>query len=293
MDETTARFPGLGAVASLLEKAGFDEAEQSPRIAIVAGSGMSGIGEELAGRVDLEYEKIEGMGTAGVAGHAGRWMVGTLAGAPVHFLAGRRHYYEGASSSEIIHATRLLAALGVRLIILTNAAGALSPRLGVGDLMMIRDQINLSFRNPLVGKNDEKLGPRFPDLCDAFDPAAQAIVRKQTQKAGIALGEGVYAQVAGPNYETRSEIEMLRRLGAHAVGMSTVPEVLAARHAGMRVLAFSIITNVGLGKGAERSITSHEEVLAVAAQGRENMVRLFEAALPSLVRVAGSPAYAR
>jgi purine-nucleoside phosphorylase len=293
MDESPRQFPGLAAVSSLLEKADFGVPNKAPRVALVAGSGMSGIGDMIDGGVDLSFSEIEGLGSASVAGHAGRWRVGALAGAPVHFLAGRRHYYEGATSAEIIHSTRLLAALGVRLIVLTNAAGSLAARLRAGDIMMIRDQINLSFRNPLLGPNDESRGPRFPDLSDAFDPAAQAIVRKRSQKAGIALEEGVYAQVLGPNYETRSEIEMLRRLGAHAVGMSTVPEVLAARHARMRVLAFSLITNLGLGRGVERGVTSHEEVLAVADRGRERMLRLFETILPSLERLAHSPAYAR
>lgn len=286
--------PGPAPVLlDLLAEAGLNDEENTPRIAIVAGSGMSATGEKLEGAAGRNFDELEGLGPASIAGHAGRWIVGRLEGTPVHFLAGRRHYYEGVESSTVVHAVRLLATLGVRLVVLTNAAGGLSPHLKPGDLMMIHDQINFSFRNPLLGPNDDHLGPRFPDMCDAFDPAARAIVRKRAQKSGVALEEGVYAQVLGPNYETTAEIDMLRRLGAHAVGMSTVPEVLAARHAGMRVLAFSVITNQCLGTDAERETTSHDEVLRVADRGREKLERLFQAALPSLGRVAHSPVFKR
>lgn len=293
MNDASRTFPPPQSLASLVASAGLKNEEDTPRLAIVAGSGMSAAEDMIKGAASIGFDEIEGLGSASVAGHAGRWTVGRLAGTPVHFLAGRRHYYEGVESATVIQAVRMLASLGVRLVILTNAAGGLSPNLKPGDLMMIHDQINFSFRNPLIGPNDDHLGPRFPDMCDAFEPAARAIVRKRTQKAGLALQEGVYAQVLGPNYETAAEIDMLRRLGAHAVGMSTVPEVLAARHAGMRVLAFSLITNQCLGKGPDRGATSHAEVLQVAERGREKLERLLEVTLPSLERVAHSPVFKR
>lgn len=293
MTETAHARSAPPSLASLLRDTGLNGEENRPRVALVAGSGMSATADRIEGGASIGFGEIEGLGSASVAGHEGRWFAGRLAGTPVHFLAGRRHYYEGVDSATVVHAIRMLASLGVRLVILTNAAGGLSPHLKPGDLMMIHDQINLSFRHPLIGPNDDHLGPRFPDMCDAFDPAARAIVRKRAQKAGIPLEEGVYAQVLGPNYETPAEIDLLRRVGAHAVGMSTVPEVLAARHAGMRVLAFSMITNSCLGKGPEREATSHAEVLQVAGQGRARLERLFEATLPSLERVAHSPVFKR
>lgn len=291
MDKALSPLPGQRQILSLLEKSAFPAPDQKPRIGIIAGSGMSRIGDIMESGVQLEFEEIDGLGSAQVAGHAGHWAIGSMAGVPIHFVAGRRHYYEGASSGEVIHATRLLSALGVRLLILTNAAGGLTDPLRPGDIMMLGDLINLSFRNSLVGPHDDPAASRLPSLADAFDPAARAIVRKRTQAAGIPLREGVYAQVLGPNYETRSEIEMLRRLGADAVGMSTVPEVLAARQAGMRVVAFSLVTNIGLGRGGVRRITSHGEVLEAADVGCAKMISMFETILPPLQRLSGSPAY--
>lgn len=293
MQENPIEFePGLFRLNGLLERAGLGGAEAAPRIGIVAGSGMGALAERAQGAAGLDFGEIDGLGDAGVEGHAGRWVVGRVAGTPVHVVSGRRHLYEGVDGATAVRAVRLMAALGVRLLILTNAAGGLSPRLRVGDLMLIVDQINFSFRNPLVGPNREELGPRFPDMSEPYDRAAQAFVRRAAQQREIVLREGVYAQMLGPTYETTAEIAMLRRLGAHAVGMSTVPETLAARHAGMRVVGLSLITNDCLGReGAEGAKTTHEEVLRVAAAGREKMIGLLEAALPALGRLTHSPSY--
>lgn len=280
---------GLKRLNALLEGAALADTA-APRIAIIAGSGLSAIAEGMESASSLGFAEIPGLGEAEVAGHAGRWIVGRFAGTAVHFLAGRRHLYEGVDPRAAVHSIRYLAALGVRLVVLTNAAGGLSPRLRPGDLMLIQDHVNFSFRNPLRGPNDDSLGSRFPDLCDAYDPAARAIVRVRAIKAGLDLKEGAYAQMLGPAYETAAEIALLRRLGAHAVGMSTVPETLAARHAGLRVIGISMITNDCLHKG-EGGATTHEEVLNVAAAGKERLARLLGAVLPSLGRVAESPAF--
>lgn len=289
MGETADRGIGLKRLGALMERAGL-AGDAAPRIGIVAGSGLGAIGEGLEGAVSGEFGEIPGLGEAAVPGHAGRWIVGRLAGTPVHFLAGRRHVYEGIEPRAAVESIRYLAGLGARLVILTNAAGGLSPHLRPGDLMLIHDHLNLAFRNPLLGPNDDALGPRFPDLCEAYDPAARAIVRVRSVKSGLELKEGIYAQMQGPAYETAAEIAMLRRLGAHAVGMSTVPETLAARHAGLRVIGISMITNDCLHK-EDGPVTTHEEVLSVAATGRERLARLLEAALPSLGRVAESPVF--
>jgi purine-nucleoside phosphorylase len=288
-DMAAADVERLGA---LLDEAGLAEPSSQPRIGIVGGSGLSGVAEEMEGCASLGFGELAGLGAGQVEGHAGKWIVGRLGGTPVHFLAGRRHLYEGIEPAAAIGGIRLLAQLGTRLVILTNAAGGLSPKFSAGDLMLIRDQIIFSFRNPLIGPNSEEIGPRFPDMSEPYDGAAQAFVRKAAQRAGVRLQEGVYAQLLGPTYESRAEIAMLRRLGAHAVGMSTAPETLAARHAGLRVIGISLITNECLVDGSPPAATTHEEVLQVAGEARERLVRLLAEALPGLARLTLSPVYA-
>lgn len=278
----------------LLSNAGLDGEDAAPRIGLIAGSGMSGLATALSNSASLDLCAIEGNSPAPVAGHAGTWSAGLWAGTPIHLVAGRHHYYEGIEPARAMSTARWMANLGVRLVILTNAAGGLAPTFKPGELMLIRDHLNLSFRSPLAGPNEDKIGPRFPDLSAAYDPAAQAMVRKAAHRAGVRLHEGVYAQVAGPNFETPAEIRMLRRLGAHAVGMSTIPEVLAARHAGVKVVGLSLITNDCLRKGiGPDGMASHEEVLRVADSAQTRLRNLLESALPTLNRLTNSPAFGR
>jgi len=262
-----------------------------PRIGIVLGSGLADALSDLEPASTFGFDRLPSIGSPGVAGHSGKWVVGTLAGVPLHIAAGRRHAYEGAELSAAVEPVWLMAALGVRLIILTNAAGGLNSAFDAGDLMLIRDQINLSFRNPLVGANDDDLGPRFPDMSEPFDPAAQAFMHRAALDQGIDLKEGVYSGVLGPNFETSSEIRMLRRLGADAVGMSTVSEVIAARHAGLRVLGLSLITNVCSAVPTAKAETTHAEVLETGRNAAERVGRLFADALPGLGRLVESPMF--
>lgn len=271
-----------------LDESGMDSV---PRLAVIAGSGLGGFVDAVDSFAAIPFDEIPGLASGQVAGHASKWILGQAAGAPVHVLAGRRHLYEGIAPAETIHAVRILALLGVRLLVISNAAGGLSKKLFTSDLMLIRDHINLQFRNPLVGANLDELGPRFPDMSEPYDPAASAMVRRAAHAEKITLKEGVYAGLAGPSYETPAEIGFLRRLRADAVGMSTVPEVIAARHAGMRVLGISLITNSHVNRPAGGKL-SHEEVLEAGRAGQERFTRLLMATLPRLEKLTGSPVYA-
>jgi purine-nucleoside phosphorylase len=216
------------------------------------------------------------------AGHAGRLVLGRLAGRAVAALAGRCHLYEGYSAAQVTFPIRVLAALGVRTLIATNAAGGIHPELQSGDLMLIADHINFTGTNPLVGPNDEALGPRFPDMSQAYDPALRALAEACAGAEQIPLRRGVYAGVLGPSYETPAEVEMLARWGADAVGMSTVAEVIVARHAGLRVLGIAAITNA-IGRGpAPGGPLTHEEVLAAARAAEPRLVRLVRRILRDL-----------
>jgi purine-nucleoside phosphorylase len=243
----------------------------SPQVAIILGSGMGDL--DLGPVADrIPYAAIPGFPRPGVAGHAGL----LAASGRAVVLSGRAHYYEGRSMDEVIRPVRVLARLGVRTLVVTNAAGAVNRAYRPGDLMLIRDHLNLMGVHPLRG------GPRFVDLTEAYDPALRAIARSAARRVRIRLREGVYAAMPGPSYETPAEIRMLRALGADAVGMSTVPETIAAREAGVRVLGISLVTNFGAGMharrrpgggGAKRPV-SHEEVLETSAKARGRMERL-------------------
>ncbi len=223
-----------------------------PRIAVVLGSGL---GDVLRfDGISIPYASIPCFPRPRVAGHDGILEVGEIA-----VLRGRCHYYEGHPMEDVVRPVRVLAELGVEILVLTNAAGAVSPGFRPGELMLIEDHLNLMGANPLRGTNLDSIGPRFPDLSAAYDPQLRSILIGAAKSARVRLRRGVYAALAGPSYETPAEIRMLRRLGADAIGMSTVPEVIAARHAGIRVAAISCITN--LGAGISRGPLSHEEVL--------------------------------
>jgi purine-nucleoside phosphorylase len=246
--------------------------ELRPVVGMVLGSGLGALADRLGGAVSIPYEEIPEFPAVSVAGHAGRLVVGTLGGVPVAAMQGRVHAYEGWSAEDLTFGVRLLAATGVRALLLTNAAGAVHPGLAPGDLVRITDQLNLTGLNPLTGRNDERIGPRFPDMSQPYDPQLGALLDASAARLGIPLGTGVYAGVAGPSYETPAEIRMLRILGADLVGMSTVLEVIAARHAGIRVAAVSLVTNLAAGLAGKP--LSHAEVLAAGEGARDRVTRL-------------------
>jgi purine-nucleoside phosphorylase len=246
----------------------------APRVALVLGSGLAGLADAFEQPASLAYAAIAGMGEASVAGHPGRLVFGRLEGADVVAMQGRLHAYEGHPLSKVVLGVRLMARLGASALIVTNAAGALDPALPAGSLLCIADHINLTGQNCLVGANPSAFGPRFPDLSDAYDPDLRELAQHAARAAGVPLFEGVYAGVLGPSYETPAEVRMLRLLGASAVGMSTVQEVIAARHMGVRVLGISCLTNLAAGL-ADQPL-SHAEV--------ERSARASSAALASIVR---------
>jgi len=241
-----------------------------PRIGVVLGSGLGAFGDTLSGLVKVPYTEIPHLPRSTVAGHAGNLCLGSVGSAPVACLQGRVHLYEGHEPARVTFGVRLLAALGCRAVVLTNAAGGIASELSPGDLMLIVDHLNLTAKNPLIGSNDDALGTRFPDLSQAYDLAICDAARRAAKERGVTLREGVYACLLGPTYETPAEIRMLRTLGADAVGMSTVPEVIALRHGGIRVGAMSCITN--LAAGISPTPLDHSEVEAIAKQTRETFV---------------------
>jgi purine-nucleoside phosphorylase len=239
---------------------------ERPRVGVVLGSGLGGFADELAGITRLPYADIPAMPRSQVIGHAGNLCVGNVGGVPVACLQGRAHVYEGNSQSQAVFGVRVLAALGCRMVLLTNAAGGIHPTFEPGDLMLITDHLNLMGDNPLRGPSYGE-GPRFPDLSQAYDVALQGFARDAARASGVTLREGVYAALLGPSYETPAEIRMLRTLGADAVGMSTVPEVIALRQLGVRVGAMSCITNLAAGLSAQ--LLDHSEVEATAGRSRK------------------------
>jgi purine-nucleoside phosphorylase len=253
-----------------------------PSLGLVLGSGLGGVVELLDAepRVRIAFREIPSVPGAGVEGHAGELVGGVAHGTPCLVLAGRAHAYEGYSQRQITILLRACISLGLETVVLTNAAGGIDPAFEPGEVMLIADTINLSGDNPLSGPNLDRLGPRFPAMVDAFDPALRAAARAAAERIGMTLREGVYLMLAGPSYETRAELRMLRLLGADAVGMSTVPEVLVARHAGLRVLGFSLITNKAT-EDVEEGAT-HEEVMEMGRVGGQRLTELLRVLLPEL-----------
>lgn len=254
----------------------------APSLAIVLGSGLGGVVELLDAepRIVIPYGEIPHIPVATVEGHASLLVAGVAAGIPVLLLSGRAHAYEGWSQRQPTVLLRACLSLGVTTLVVTNAAGGINPAYEAGDVMLIADIINLSGDNPLAGPNLDRLGPRFVSMTDALDANLRARARAAAERAGVTLREGVYLMVIGPSYETRAELRMLRTLGADAVGMSTVPEVLVARHAGARVLGFSLVTNKATPE-MEGEVT-HEEVLAMGPIGAARLMPLLRELLPEL-----------
>ena len=222
-----------------------------PEIAVILGTGLGGLGREIAVEVEVSYQDIPGFPLSTVESHAGKLLLGTLEGRAVVAMSGRFHCYEGYTATQAAFPVWVLKALGAGTLLVSNACGGMHPLWSPGDLMLIADHINLLGDNPLVGRNDEGLGPRFPDMSEPYDPALRVLARQVALEQGIPLREGVFVAVTGPNLETRAEYRFLRAIGADVVGMSTVPEVIAARHAGMRVLGVSIITDACLPDALE------------------------------------------
>lgn len=233
-----------------------------PQIGLVLGSGLGVLAEEVQDAVKVPYGEIAHFPVSTVEGHAGQFVFGRFADKEVAVMQGRFHYYEGYSLEQVTFPVRVMKKLGIDTIVVTNAAGGINPDWEPGDLMLIRDHINLTGQNPLIGPNEAELGPRFPDMSDAYNRELRETAKRVAERVGIRLREGVYVGLAGPSYETPAEIRMLRMLGGDAVGMSTVPEVIAAKHMGMKVLGISCISNMAAGI-LDRPL-SHDEVMETA-----------------------------
>jgi xanthosine phosphorylase len=251
-----------------------------PRLGLVLGSGLGGFAETIEGPVVIDYADLPGFPRPSVAGHAGRLLLGRAHGVDIAVLQGRVHVYEGRGMAAVLAPVRTLKLLGAEILLLTNAAGSLDPTVGPGRLVAIADHINFMPGNPLIGPNDDRFGPRFPSLRDAYDPALRRGLRQAADAAGIALSEGVYLACSGPSFETPAEIRAFRILGADLVGMSTVPEAIAARHCGLRVAAVSVITNLAEGLGDEA--LSHTHTLAMAERAAADLGRLIAGFLEGL-----------
>lgn len=253
-----------------------------PRAALVLGSGLGGFAAEVEDATKIPYADIPGWPRSTAVGHAGELVLGTVSGVPVAVLSGRVHLYEGYTAQQVAFATRVMGKIGVKSILFTNAAGGLNLSHGQGSLVLIRDHINLMGENPCLGPNDDTLGPRFFDMTDAYSAELRSRILSKARELGIPLHEGVYLGLKGPNFETPAEIRFFERIGADLVGMSTVPEVLAATHMGLRCAAISCVTNLAAGISAEK--LSHEEVLETGRRVRGTFVRLLKAILPEVAR---------
>lgn len=260
-------FSKAREATTYIEEQGVEKVE----VGLILGSGLGELADEIENPIVIPYEKIPSFPVSTVEGHAGQLVYGMLGGKHVLALQGRFHYYEGYSMDEVTFPVRVMSMLGTESIIVTNAAGGVNERFTPGDLMLITDHINSFGTNPLIGPNDDKFGPRFPDLTQAYDLDYQKLVKDVAADLNLSLQEGVYYGTTGPTYETPSEVRMIQTVGGDAVGMSTVPEVIVARHAGMRVVGISCISNLAAGMGEE---LNHEDVIAVTTKIRSSFKQL-------------------
>lgn len=244
----------------------------APRLAIVLGSGLGAVADAVDDALAIAYDELPGFPVGGVAGHHGRLVLGCLGPTPVAVLQGRAHLYEGFDSRALAVPVRTMRALGAQALLLTNAAGSLRADVGPGRLVALSDHINMMGVNPLIGPNDETIGPRFVGMDDVYDPGLRSLLAAGARALGVALEEGVYLAVSGPSFETPAEIRAFARLGADLVGMSTVPEAIVARHCGLRVAAVSCVTNLAAGM-SDQPLT-HEHTLAGARRGADDLRRL-------------------
>jgi purine-nucleoside phosphorylase len=278
--ETTSRpgveFVRAEAAAKFIQK----KTKLRPKIALVLGSGLGGFADEFTNPVRIPYAKIPDFPRSTAIGHAGQLVLGTVESVDVVGMQGRVHLYEGYSAKDVAFPIRVFARMGVKAVILTNAAGGIKKDFTQGRLVVISDHINLQGANPLMGPNDEHLGVRFPDMSRAYDKKFRDLTLAEGRLLGINLGEGVYAALAGPSYETPAEIRYLRSIGADLVGMSTVPEVIAARHSGIRVLGISCVTNAAAGVLDQP--LDHREVLETAERIKGQFIGLLRAVIPDI-----------
>ncbi|HEX2249404.1 MAG TPA: purine-nucleoside phosphorylase [Gemmatimonadales bacterium] len=261
-------YDRIEAAAAVVRKA----APAVPEIGIILGTGLGGLANEIAVDASVPYEQIPGFPLSTVESHAGRLLIGRLGRRDVIAMQGRFHRYEGYSLAEVTFPVRVMRALGARVLVVSNACGGMHPLWNPGDLVLLSDHINLLGDNPLIGYNDERLGPRFPDMSAPYDPELRALARTVARELGIALREGVYVAVPGPNLETRAEYRMLRGMGADVVGMSTVPEVIVATHSGMRTVGLSIITDQCLPDALEP--TDITRIIETARRAEPSLTRL-------------------
>ena len=251
-----------------------------PETAIVLGSGLGDFSDTLLDAIATPYADLPNWPPSSVIGHAGRLVVGTVAGRRIAALSGRVHYYEGHDLATVVFATRVMARLGVRRLILTNAAGGINTAFAQGALMIIDDHINMLGGNPLVGPNDDRFGPRFPDMSEVYSARLRTVADEAARARGVAVSHGIYVAVHGPSYETPAEIRFFRKMGADAIGMSTVPEAIAARHMGLEVLGISCISNAAAGVLPKP--IDHQEVLATMQRVRNSFVSLLEGIIERL-----------
>jgi len=251
-----------------------------PKLAVVLGSGLGAFADELAERTEIAYADIPSWPVSTCVGHAGKLVVGKMEGLEVAVMSGRVHLYEGWTPAQVTFGVRVLGTFGVRGIVFTNAAGGINLSLSRGGLLLISDHINLQGSNPLAGANLDALGPRFPDMSQAYSKCYREVAHAVAKELGITLAEGVYAAVLGPSYETPAEIRYLRTIGADVVGMSTAPEAIVANHMGIRVLGISCVTNMAAGILPQK--ISHEEVLETGLMVRDTLVKFLKALLPRL-----------
>jgi purine-nucleoside phosphorylase len=251
-----------------------------PLVGVVLGSGLGRLADELEERTEIPYPEIPGWPESTAVGHAGVLVLGSLDGVPVAVMRGRAHLYEGIGADRVAFGVRVLGALGIRSLVVTNVCGAINPDLRPGQLVLISDHVNLQGASPLVGPNDESLGPRFPDMSDAYDAELRARARESAARLGLDVAEGVYAAWLGPQFETPAEIRFMRAAGGDLAGMSTVQEVIAARHLGIRVLGISVVTNMAAGVLAEK--IDHERVLEVGERAAGSVTALLRELVPTL-----------
>jgi purine-nucleoside phosphorylase len=256
-----------------------------PKMAIVLGSGLGGFADELAGATVIPYSQIPHFPLSSAQGHAGNLVIGKVGAIAVAVMQGRTHYYEGHSMQRITFPVRVFSRLGIKAMLLTNAAGGINLQLEQGSLVVLKDHINLMGSNPLIGPNDERFGERFPDMSEAYAADFRKLALEEGKKLPIKVSDGVYVAVHGPSYETPAEIRFLRTIGADTVGMSTVPETIVARHCGMKVLAISCVTNMAAGILNQPLV--HSEVLETGERVKHSFVALLKAVIPRMAASLG------
>ncbi len=258
-----------------------DKIKQSPKIGLILGSGLGTLADEIEDALIIDYKDIPNFPVSTVEGHAGQLVIGRLMGKQVVAMKGRFHYYEGYNMEEVTFPVRVMKAIGVDLLIVTNACGGLNNDLYPGALMVINDHINMTGNNPLIGSNYPDLGPRFPDMSNAYDKDLIKLVHKAGEKIGVKTHEGVYVSISGPTYSSKAESKMFRLMGADTIGMSTVPEVIVARHSDMKVIGISCVTDMAIFEGSKT--ISHQEVMEVADKARPKFINLVKSVIDEVV----------